>query len=224
MYVGRIMKTNLITVSPDTTIVEAKDIIEKNSIEHLLVVNPKGDLIGIISDRDIKQSWASPASSFSSNELTYLLDKMTVDMIMKKNVITIPPNITIERAARIIQENRIGSLPVIEDGKLRGIITRTDVMGVLLDAIGISDESKRISVLVKDRVGCLHEITEILDSKKVNIQSLFSWPEKKFPGVFQLVMRIPASDSETTIAALEENKFKVLTGYIEDISSLVAEI
>ncbi|MGA8181059.1 MAG: CBS domain-containing protein, partial [Desulfobacterales bacterium] len=136
MYVGRIMRKHLVTVPPDTTLRKAKEIIQDKRINHLLVVNKDGNLIGIVSDRDVKQSWASPATALSVHELNYLLNQLTVEAIMVKKIITISPGTTIERAAYIMQENRINALPVIESEKLVGIITSTDVMGVLLRAIG----------------------------------------------------------------------------------------
>ena len=95
MYVGRIMHTHLVTVPPDTTITKVRDIIAEKQIHHLLVVNESDELLGIISDRDLKQSWASPATTLSVHELNYLLNQLTADMIMVKKIITIPPNTTI---------------------------------------------------------------------------------------------------------------------------------
>jgi len=218
MYVGRIMHTDLVTVSPDTTLVQAKDIIEKKKIKHLLVVDKNEKLVGIISDRDLKKSWASPATALSAHELNYLLVKLTVDMIMSKKIITIPPGTTIERAGRIMQENRISALPVMEENKLVGIITTTDVMEVLLVAIGFDRESVRFSVLVEDKVGTVAEVSSILKENQVNIRSLFTWPEKNFPGNYQLVMRVVAADGEKAISALKAAGFSVLTEYVKDIS------
>jgi acetoin utilization protein AcuB len=84
MYVGRIMHSYLVTVPPDTTIIKAKDIVAKKRINHLLVVDKNEELVGIVSDRDIKQSWASPATTLSTHELNYLLTQLTVEMIMVK--------------------------------------------------------------------------------------------------------------------------------------------
>jgi acetoin utilization protein AcuB len=223
MYVGRIMHTDLVTVTPDTTLVQARDIINEKQIKHLLVVDKKEELIGIISDRDLKQSWASPATSLSAHELNYLLVKLTVEMIMVKKIITIPPGTTIERAAQIMQENRISALPVVEDKKLVGIITTTDVMEVLLVAIGFDRESARFSVIVGDRVGVVSEVTRILKERQVNIRSLFTWPEKKYPGVYQLVMRVAAEDKARAISALKDGGFNVLTEYAEDITPYLPE-
>jgi acetoin utilization protein AcuB len=219
MYVGRVMHTDLVTVSPNTPLSKAKDIIAEKRIDHLLVVDKNGQLTGIVSDRDLKQSWASPATTLSVHELNYLLSKLTVDMIMVKKIISISPDTTIERAARIMQENRIGSLPVLDQKKLVGIITTTNVMEVLLEAIGIDENSSRFSVMVEDRIGNVAEVTRILKEAQINIRSLITWPEKKHPGVYQLVMRVAGPDADKAVSILTEAGFKVLTRYVQDITS-----
>ncbi len=217
MYVGRIMHTELITVSPSASLEDANILIKKKKIDHLLVVNNEGRLVGILSDRDVKQYWASPATTLSNHELNYLLQQVLVEMVMIKAVITISPNTTIERAALLMQEHDINALPVMEDENLVGIITSTDVMGVLLSAIGISEDSVRIGVMVKDSIGTLAGVSAILSKEQVNIQSLLSWPEKEFAGVYQLVMRVPKDDSQKAIDALQANGYKVITQYEKDI-------
>jgi acetoin utilization protein AcuB len=218
MYVGRVMRTELITVHPDMPLSKAKDLIAEKQINHLLVVNDTGELTGILSDRDIKQSWASSATTLSVHELNYLLSKLTVGMVMAKKIISIPPNTTIERAALIMQQNRINALPVIDKGKLAGIITTFDVMSVLLEAIGIDRESFRFTVLVRDRIGFLDEITKILKENEINIRSIFSWPEKKYPGIYQLVLRVGAQNGEKAVKLLQDGGFKVLTDYADDLT------
>lgn len=217
MYVGRIMRKQLVTVPPDTTLRKAKDIIEEKRINHLLVVQEDGTLVGIVSDRDVKQSWASPATALSVHELNYLLNQLTVENIMAKKIITISPGTTIERAAMIMQDNRINSLPVIESEKLVGIITSTDVMGVLLRAIGFGEGSARFAVLVEDRVGVVAEVSRILKEKAISIRSFVTWPEKEFPGVFQLVIRVGLEDKDKAVSALQEGGFKVLCEYVHDL-------
>ena len=218
MYIGRIMHTDLVTVSPETTLEDAKDILEKKQIEHLLVVNASGKLVGLVSDRDLRQYWASPATSLSTHELNYLLSKVLVKMMMVKTVVTVPVDTTIERAAYIMQQHNISSLPVMENDELAGIVTSTDVMSVLLDAIGMSDDSMRLGVFVKDSIGMLAELASILRDEKINIQSLLSWPEKKHPGVIQLIMRVAAKDGNKAINALQAKGFKVKSGYVKDIT------
>ena len=218
MHVGLIMRKDLVTVPPDTSLVQARDLISEKLIDHLLVVDKDEKLVGIVSDRDLKQAWASPATTLSAHELNYLLKQLNVDTIMVKKIITVTPGTTIERAGRIMQENRISALPVMENEKLVGIITTTDVMGVLLDAIGIDGESARFVVLVEDRVGMIAEVSKILKEEQINIRSLVSWPEKAHPGIYQVVLRVGAANGERAISALTRAGFKVLTEYVDDLS------
>jgi len=218
MYVGRIMNTYLMTVPPDTNLQKAKEIIDEKRIHHLLVVDKTGNLIGIVSDRDVKQSSASPATALSVHELNYLLTQLTVEPIMAKKIITISPGTTIERAALIMQKNRINALPVIEDEKLVGIITSTDVMRVLLRAIGFGEGSARFAVLVEDRVGIIAEVSRILKDQQISIRSLVTWPEKDYSGIYQLVMRVASKDKDDAVSALSNQGFKVLTEYVHDLT------
>jgi acetoin utilization protein AcuB len=218
------MHTRLVTVPPDTSLRKAKEIIAEKKINHLLVVNKNGDLVGIVSDRDVKQSWASPATTLSVHELNYLLTQLTVEAIMVKKIITISPGTTIERAAYIMQKNRINALPVIESGKLVGIITSTDVMEVLLRSIGFDDEeSARFAVLVEDRIGIVSEVSKILKEQQINIRSLVTWPEKEYSGIYQLVMRVGLEDKDRAISALSDGGFKVLSEYVHDLTPFLPE-
>lgn len=217
MYIGQIMHTNLITVSPETTLVEARELIAMHRIEHLLVVSNRGRLVGIVSDRDLKQHWASPATALSAHELHYLLEKVELGMIMVKTVKTVTPETTIERAASIMQTEKINSLPVMVGEQLVGIVTSTDVMEVLLQAIGMNEESVRLGVLVDDRIGRLAEVTSTLGEQRVNIQSFFCWPVKDYPDISHLVIRVAKADGNRAIAALEARGFRVLTRYEQDL-------
>ena len=223
MYIGRIMHTELITIAPNATLVEAKELIDSKNIDHLLVVNDKGKLVGLLSDRDLKQYWASPATSLSSHELTYLLEKIMVKSIMVETVVTVSVDTTIERAAHIMQTNNINSLPVMDKEELVGIITSTDVMGVLLEAIGMHEESVRLCVLVDERIGTLALLSAILRDQKINIQSIVSWPVRKHPGIHQLIIRVSGDDGPKAVIALNKNDFKVLTHYVKDLSPFLPE-
>ena len=98
MHVGLIMRKDLVTVPPDTSLVKARDLINEKLIDHLLVVDKDGKLVGIVSDRDLKQAWASPATTLSAHELNYLLKQLNVETIMVKKIMTVTPGTTIERA------------------------------------------------------------------------------------------------------------------------------
>ncbi|MBW2259828.1 MAG: CBS domain-containing protein [Deltaproteobacteria bacterium] len=217
MHVGLIMHKDLVTIAPDTSLVKARDIIAEKGIEHLLVVDKEGNLIGVVSDRDLKQTWASPATTLSAHELNYLLKQLDVETMMVTKIISVTPGTTIERAGLIMQENRIGALPVMDKKKLVGIVTTTDVTGVLLDALGIDGDSARFVVLIKDRVGMVAEVSRILKEAEINIRSFVTWPEKEHPGVYHFVIRVGAADGEKAISALTKAGFKVLTEYVEDL-------
>ena len=223
MYIGSIMRTDLITVSPKTSLVEAKELLDQNHINHLLVVKNE-KLVGVVSDRDLKQNWASPATTLSAHELAYLLQKLTVGMIMVKTVVTATPDITIERAAYIMQVNDISSLPITTNGKLVGIVTSTDVMGVLLDAIGMSDQSSRLSVFVDDQVGRLAQVTAALSEMKINIQSFFCYRVPGYTGIVQVVIRVDKNNGEDAKKSLEGKGFKVMAKYHQDLGPFLPVI
>jgi acetoin utilization protein AcuB len=116
-----------------------------------------------------------------------------------------------------MNQHNINALPVLEDDELVGIITSRDVMGVLLEAVGIEKDSSRLTVLVKDRIGVIADISRILRAEEINIRSLFTWPEKTHPGVYYLVVRVPAGDGDKAAVCLAKDGFKVLTAYTQDL-------
>ena len=181
MYVGRKMSTDLVTVTPDTPIIKARDLLQEKNIKQLLVVDEENTLIGVLTDRDIKQAWASPATTLSIYELTYVLQKLTVESVMIKEPITVSPDATVEWAARIVHDRKIGSLPVVEGGKLVGIITATDLMELLLDGLGVEEGSGRLVVLVRDRIGVIADVCGLLKQKSVGIASLVTLPLHQYP-------------------------------------------
>ncbi len=217
MYVGTVMRTDLTTVAPETSLVAAQETLEQQKINHLLIVDRDNELLGIVSDRDLKKSWASSATTLSKNELNYLLDQVTVADIMTKKTLTITPATTIERAALLMNQHRINALPVLEGDELVGIITSRDVMRVLLEAVGLETDSSRLTILVKDRIGVISDISQSLRAEGINIRSLFTWPEKTHPGVYYLVVRVPAGDGDKAEACLAKEVFKVLTAYTQDL-------
>jgi CBS domain-containing protein len=121
------MTTAPITATPATTVVEAKALMTRCQIRHLLVVEDSR-LLGIVTDRDIRLNLPSPATSLSVWEVNYLLARLTVDQIMTKAVITITPRHNARDAARLMLEHKIGGLPVVDGKRLVGIVTETDLV------------------------------------------------------------------------------------------------
>ncbi len=131
MYIGTIMHTDWSPYRPETTLVEAYELIESKGIDHLLVVNRKGRW-SASSPYDLSQNWASPATALSAHELNYLLDKVQVQMIMVKTVVTVAPGHH-HRAGRLHHADPQHQQPAGDGGRrgLVGIVTSTDVMAVL---------------------------------------------------------------------------------------------
>ncbi|RPJ09470.1 MAG: CBS domain-containing protein [Deltaproteobacteria bacterium] len=216
MYVGWNMKTSLQTVSPETSIFRAREMMESHKISHLPVTDGKAHLLGIVTDRDLKEAWASPATTLSVHELTYVLRKLTVSNIMTRKVITATPDMTIERAARTLHDNKIGALPVLKHDKLVGIITITDLMEVLLTAVGMSDDSKRFSLLVRDRIGMLADVGRYMQQAEISILSVMTVPLRGHEHIWQLIMRVRAEVFAKAVKVLEGNGFRVISQYVED--------
>lgn len=125
------MTEQLITITPQTTLPEAQRIMFEHKIRRLPVVK-SGKLVGIVTLGDIREAKPSDATTLSIYELNYLMDRVTAKDFMTPNPITIAPDATIAEAARLMMEYKIGGLPVVEDGKLIGIITETDFCRLLM--------------------------------------------------------------------------------------------
>lgn len=132
MRVADWMNKALVVVTPDVPVKEAMRLLQEKRIRHLPVVE-KEELVGIITDRDLRSVTPSPATSLSIYEINYLLDKLTVREVMTKKVFTVSPEAELEEAARLILERKIGALPVVKDRTLVGIITETDLLRAFLE-------------------------------------------------------------------------------------------
>jgi acetoin utilization protein AcuB len=136
MKVAALMTTDLVTVTPERPILEARRLMLERRIRHLLVCDRDGadaKLLGIVTDRDIRLNLASPATSLSVWELNYLLARLTVGGVMRTALITIGPTRDSREAARIMTQHQIGALPVLDGGRLVGIVTETDILRVYAD-------------------------------------------------------------------------------------------
>lgn len=162
MLVGERMSHPVITVHPDTPMQEALNMMHMERIRRLPVVDSRGKLVGIVSHTDLLQASPSDAVSLSVWELNYLLSKLTVGEIMTREVITVSETTPIEEAARIMSDNKIGGLPVVQDGNVVGIITETDLFKIFLELLGARESGVRVAVMVSDVPGKLAELTNAI--------------------------------------------------------------
>jgi len=213
MLVRKKMHKDLVTISKDERMTVAKKLLKEKNIRHLPVVEGK-KLIGLVTNMDIRKAEASPATSLEIRELHYLLDKLTVGEIMTRNVITISPDISVEEAAILLHDNKIGCLPVVEDGNLVGIITENDVMEILIEVLGMKEKGSRLEVQVDDKPGALADITRIIKESNVNITSVVTDISDQ-PGKRVVVFKLKTFYFEPIKKALEGAGFPVLYAKIE---------
>ena len=208
MRIRDVMTKNPITVDSETLVIDAQKIMKENNIRRLPVVD-KGKLLGIITKHDLLEASPSPATSLSVHELNYLLSKMKVKEIMKKNPVTLAPDTPFEEALRIGQENRIGSFPVVENGKLVGIATESDIVRFLTRALGIREEGSRITIEgLGGKLTDLEKIISIVNQHNTIVLSMISLPrpEKKD---WMIVLRLKTSSPDPIVKDFKKAGFNV---------------
>jgi acetoin utilization protein AcuB len=128
MRVRDLMSRTPITALSDTSVLDARALMAKERIRHLPVTDSDGELLGIVTDRDIRLTLPSPATTLSVWEMNHLLAKLAVGDVMTKSPITVDPDRDAREAAWLMLEHKIGALPVLKDGRLVGILTETDLL------------------------------------------------------------------------------------------------
>jgi len=201
------MTKNPICVEPDTNILEALDLMKRHRIRRL-PVKEGSRLVGIITELDLLKLSPSPASSLSIWELKYLISKMSVKEGMARDVITVSPNDTVEKAALLMRENKIGGLPVMEGNDLVGIITETDIFDAFVDMLGIRRGGTRICLMVEDRPGAMAALTDIIRDRGFNLISAVAFAAKEKKG--QVVFRVEGNKLDGLLEELERTGAEVL--------------
>ncbi len=208
MRIRDVMTKNPITVDSETLVLDAQKIMKENNIRRLPVVD-KGNLVGIVTQHDLLQASPSPATSLSIHELNYLLAKMKVKEVMKKNPFTLTPDTPFEEALRIGQDKKIGSFPVMEKGKLIGIITESDTVRFLTRALGLREEGSRVTIEgLGGKFGDLEKIIAIANQHQTIILSMISLPrpEKKD---WMIVLRLKTTDPDPIVRDFKKAGFNV---------------
>lgn len=201
-------------IAPDTSVAEALSLMRQNSVRRLPVVDKKGHLVGIVSEKDLLYASPSPATSLSVYEIGYLLSKLKVEEIMTRKVITVSPNAPLEEAARIMVDNKIGGLPVVEGERLVGIITETDVFKTTLEMLGAREPGVRLTISVRDEPGTLGRITGAIAAKGGDIIALGTfYGENREDGI--LMMRVCGIAEADLLALMQE-----LGAYVRDLRTI----
>ncbi|MBE3571517.1 MAG: CBS domain-containing protein [Moorella humiferrea] len=207
MFVRDHMSPNPITVTKETSVLDALEIMKKHKIRRLPVVH-NGRLVGLVTERDILRVSPSPASTLSAFEVNYLVAKMTVKDAMIKRPITVPPEMTIEEAALLMREHKIDNLLVMENEKLVGIITQTDLFEALIKLFGLRRPGVRVTLEVEDRIGVLANISRKVAEAGINIINVAS--RQKDDVHTYVVLRLATDDVSALLPVLEAEGYRVV--------------
>jgi acetoin utilization protein AcuB len=206
MLVRDVMTYNVVTVPSTIPILEAERLLEAHQFERLPVMD-KGKLVGLVTKDNLLKASPSPATSLSRGELLYLLSKLTVKEIMKKNVITVTPTTTIEQATEIAQENRVGCLVVVEEERVVGILTTNDIFYKVINPLfGIGEKGKRIIVYGTEEVEQVQEVFDCVKKAGFKIKTFWqsTGAEKK-----DLILHIEAEEIGRLVSQLKRDGFSV---------------
>lgn len=167
MFVGKRMSHPVVTIPPEMPVVEALSLMKREHIRRAPVIKD-GNLVGIVSDKDLLNASPSPATPLSVWEINYLLSKIMVKDVMTKQVITITEDTPIEEAARIMSDNKIGGLPVTHEGRVVGMITETDLFKIFLELMGAREAGVRVTAIIHEQPGQLARLTGAIASQGGN--------------------------------------------------------
>jgi acetoin utilization protein AcuB len=209
MLVRERMSTKPVTIAADVPITEALRVMRQNQVRRLPVLDEDGELIGIVSEKDLLYASPSPATSLSIYEMHYMLSRIQVTELMTANPVTITPDTLLEEAALIMADNKIGGLPVVQDGKLVGIITETDIFKVFLELLGAREKGLRLTLQIPERMGEMARITTAIARLGGNILALgtFLGDDPTTAVVTVKVVDVPAHELE---AAMQELGLEIL--------------
>jgi acetoin utilization protein AcuB len=206
------IQTKPVTIHPDASFFEARTLIHDKGIRHLPVVDKENRLVGIVTESDIREAGPSDVAMLSVKELTDLLGTLKVSelMVPKEKVITITPDTLIEEAIQLMHDNKIGCLPVIEEGKLYGIFTETDALAHLVDIFGFKQKGTRLTVVFEDKVGTMAGILEVFKKHNVDVISIVS-PSFLVEGKRIAAIRIETEEYRPIVKDLENAGYPVLS-------------
>lgn len=216
MLVEERMTSPAITIGPDLGVQEALAMMRREKVRRFPVIDRHGNLIGIVSEKDLLNAAPSDATTLSVWEINYLLSKLTVDRVMTKDVITITRDTPIEEAARIMADNKVGGLPVVDSQtagkggkKVVGIVTETNLFRIFLELFGARAKGIRLSVLITNEPGTLNRLTGAVQSINGNIVALGTFLGEN-TGNGMVVLKVDGVEMEALKAAIAPTVLKIL--------------
>jgi len=206
MLIRDIMLTDPMTALPDARLPQLVRLLQRHGFRHVPIVDA-GTLVGIVSDRDIKQSMLSAARSTEGKKREQLLEELTAGDIMTRRLVTIGPTAGVEEAARLMVMHRVSALPVTEGDRLLGIVTETDILRLFVRALGALEPSSRLEVIALDRENRLTELVRTVEDTGSRISSVMTLEGPN--GERELVLRLATIDPGPAVQALEAHGYVV---------------
>lgn len=200
MLVKDVMQAHPVTAILETRLPQLVRLLQRRGFRHVPVLDG-GKLVGIISDRDVKQCMASAASMTDGRARDQLLDELTAGQIMARAVVTIGPMCGVEEAARLMATRKISALPVTEGDRLVGIVTETDVLQLFVRALGVLEPSSRLDVILRDKTAGLGEVVRTVEETGSRVSSLMTLSMPT--GEREVVLRLVTINPGPAVKALE---------------------
>ena len=224
MLVETWMSKPVITVDAADSMQTAIKRLKEHHIRMLPVMEGE-NLVGVVSDRDLKRASASNANTLEGHELVYLLSKINIKEIMTLNPITVQPEYTLEETARILLENKISGVPVVDDqDAVIGIITRDDLLKVLVNLTGVDKRGIQFALQVVDRPQSVSAIVDVVEKFGGRMVSLLTSCEKAPKGYRNVYIRAYQINRQNLSSLLNELKESAMLLHMVDHRNDTSEI
>lgn len=207
MFVKNKMTANPFVISHDQTIPDAHEIMAQYGVRRLPVMK-NGKLVGIISKDDILRASPSKATTFSMGEITYLLSKTKISQIMTKNPVVISSGALLEEAATLMRDHHVSILPVVDNDRLVGIITESDIFDSFIELLGFREPGTRLTIEAEDAPGIMSVLTSIIGQFGANITHVAVYRGSN--GKSAVVIGINSLNTAEIEKSIEEHGFKIL--------------
>ncbi len=193
----------LAVATPTTPITEAQEVMHTRNIRHLPVVEDDSRLVGLLTRGAVIMAMPWSAVSLSALETRYILSKIKVGKVMRRDLITTTEGTPVEEAARVMVDNRVTCLPVLRQTTLVGIITDIDLLSVTMEMLGARRPGLRLSVLVPNRPGEMARLSTAIASVGGNLAAFGSWKGQHPSEPLGIVLKVDGVTKEQLLPIVE---------------------
>ncbi len=201
MTIERRMTKNPVVARTDMTCVETLNLMKSENVQKVPVLDGEGNLVGILTEKDILKA-SIPSSRMSLLEMAYDVGNMPISQIMTKDVVSISPKTSIEEVARLMVTQDLSFLPVVEERKLVGLVSKSDMFKILMELFGARHYGTRISFVVFDKIGTIARISKVLEENNISIISFCTFSDAD-PKKVICTLKVEGADEKKLIELLE---------------------